>query len=1026
MVTLSRSEVINLAKEYYSPSRELNEDAKALEEQRKFWVEEAKTDSATYNRELFRVKINEATDAIIASFLKSCDNETQKEQLKEKLADFEVGGKLREYLLRLTSDQSTAPSKNIASLLKDISDYNQLLLNQNHEQRLHGLELFPNLITEADYNCAEGTRDRLQDALKSFLKFRNKEEELVLTAHERVIEEYTKPVLHALNYDVHSKAAVEYSVGVNSEKTFAVSTYYEVSNEIALRNYVNYARDLNLEIKKILQEKKAEFELTKKEFQPKKGEIINFLESHPIQCEAEAVYYDAEGKAYKYNNIEQNYYALSVEIIEGKKTLRNDPDAIAQSKGSFVSPPISANQAFEEYLSALGLSLPEGAIYKLASDDYLHWKAREDLSAERFLEEVLLNDEWALVDVEISDPLENAAGAASGFVGAGATVTGESIQTQTAIDREKLLQVCSENENYSKAFNQVTQLINSENPELIEIGIWALYIKCRNINNTPLSHELNFINLIVDIGLNGKKLSEISNLEEAYERSILQLKSLLANYQADTSKEKDAINKLETIISRAECFRVQLIESGFDKVNLFLEIIRGEKELISNHLIQEDFDVNQTLANGATILMMAAKNGHEDVIKTLLDQKRIDVNKADIDGVTPLYAAARDGHEKVVKLLLAGGRIDVNKAATKGTTPLYVAANNGHEKVVKLLLDELRIDVNKATIDGAIPLHVAAELGHTEIVETLLSKGADISKAVNDGRTPLDLAKDLLSDKPKREKIIQAITRYQKVEKNIADDFIFSFRRLAGETTKLTAMTGGSKLVKKTQKESYRHFISTYGIDLAENLSHLNWQDIGDFMEDKPIGIAAERLFRVKVNTGAIDQETINKNLEGLLLYSLAKDIETTLSATEIPDKNFIKSLTAHLSEYLQEDKDEKIKSLPEEIKSVQEFLKNPDSRERSFSKEDSPQKNMEELMHIIFPINQAVGAGFGTVDDRAVVEDDGVGVFLNMSHRKNSTFSSSRQDGHDMAAEKSSDPSSVDIKKIEAAQLAENSVRRE
>jgi hypothetical protein len=52
---------------------------------------------------------------------------------------------------------------------------------------------------------------------------------------------------------------VEYSVGVNSEKTFAVSTYYEVSNEIALRNYVNYARDLNLEIKKILQEKKAEF-----------------------------------------------------------------------------------------------------------------------------------------------------------------------------------------------------------------------------------------------------------------------------------------------------------------------------------------------------------------------------------------------------------------------------------------------------------------------------------------------------------------------------------------------------------------------------------------------------------------------------------------------------------------------------------------------------------------------------------------------------------------------------------------------
>ena len=42
---------------------------------------------------------------------------------------------------------------------------------------------------------------------------------------------------------------------------------------------------------------------------------------------------------------------------------------------------------------------------------------------------------------------------------------------------------------------------------------------------------------------------------------------------------------------------------------------------------------------------------------------------------------------------------------------------------------------------GGTPLHVAAWEGHTEVAELFIAKGADMNAKMEDGDTPLDLAK---------------------------------------------------------------------------------------------------------------------------------------------------------------------------------------------------------------------------------------------------------------------------------------------
>jgi hypothetical protein len=119
--------------------------------------------------------------------------------------------------------------------------------------------------------------------------------------------------------------------------------------------------------------------------------------------------------------------------------------------------------------------------------------------------------------------------------------------------------------------------------------------------------------------------------------------------------------------------------------------------------------------------------------------RRVDVNVQDENGATALLLAARNGALPVVKLLLgAGARADL--ANHQGRTPLMDASINGHGDVVGLLLKSgAAVDAKDAS--GRTALVLAATYGdYPEVARALLHGGADRKAIDAKGRTAGSLA----------------------------------------------------------------------------------------------------------------------------------------------------------------------------------------------------------------------------------------------------------------------------------------------
>ena len=145
--------------------------------------------------------------------------------------------------------------------------------------------------------------------------------------------------------------------------------------------------------------------------------------------------------------------------------------------------------------------------------------------------------------------------------------------------------------------------------------------------------------------------------------------------------------------------------------------------------IKAGADVNVRDKDGATALMLAAKNNtNPDVVKALL-AAGADVNMRDSKyGVTALMAAAEDNtNPDVVKALLATVA-DVNARDEYGWTALMIAArNNTNSDVVKALL-AAGADVNARDKCGQTALMLAARKNtNPDVVKALLVAGADVN-----------------------------------------------------------------------------------------------------------------------------------------------------------------------------------------------------------------------------------------------------------------------------------------------------------
>jgi RNA polymerase sigma factor (sigma-70 family) len=144
----------------------------------------------------------------------------------------------------------------------------------------------------------------------------------------------------------------------------------------------------------------------------------------------------------------------------------------------------------------------------------------------------------------------------------------------------------------------------------------------------------------------------------------------------------------------------------------------------------------------------AAAIGDSGRVRAALDRHPEQLDTYSPEGFTPLALAAHFGHLEVMRLLIDRSA-DVNRAATHriAVTPLH-AALFGRQVDAALLLIERGADVALARGGsgwkraGWTPLHYAAGMGFSTLVQPLLDRGADPSRADEEGKTPLDVAID--------------------------------------------------------------------------------------------------------------------------------------------------------------------------------------------------------------------------------------------------------------------------------------------
>ena len=158
-------------------------------------------------------------------------------------------------------------------------------------------------------------------------------------------------------------------------------------------------------------------------------------------------------------------------------------------------------------------------------------------------------------------------------------------------------------------------------------------------------------------------------------------------------------------------------------------------------------EIDQTLEDGKTALMLACKIGHPMTAKVLLGAKADptlrELRGKGADGFSPIMHAALFGHVECVATVLrhAGQDKAVHQALLRehngnNFTALHLAALHGQRRVVQLLLRE-RAEVDSPNAQGETPLHVSSKNGHAQAVCALLASGASVNQTDQKGLTAL-------------------------------------------------------------------------------------------------------------------------------------------------------------------------------------------------------------------------------------------------------------------------------------------------
>ena len=242
------------------------------------------------------------------------------------------------------------------------------------------------------------------------------------------------------------------------------------------------------------------------------------------------------------------------------------------------------------------------------------------------------------------------------------------------------------------------------------------------------------MNKVIKQAIDATKQYKNRNLDDLKDSVIKIIKDSKINPEKIENQEKKTLAHIVIELDKYE--RVEIIIESY--INLL-----GINDTFFKWLLSEDI-------NNQTPLDLCAKLGNREIVKymytiiskTTESQFRITEKRKGIFH----YAAMNNQcypiiyfHEKLQKFFKKTTIIDV--PSELGITPLHVACFNGSKNAVDLLLD-LGANINAEDNDGNNCLHYAVKSNNATLLKKLLVRGADKTKANNEGKLPVNLARD--------------------------------------------------------------------------------------------------------------------------------------------------------------------------------------------------------------------------------------------------------------------------------------------
>jgi len=164
---------------------------------------------------------------------------------------------------------------------------------------------------------------------------------------------------------------------------------------------------------------------------------------------------------------------------------------------------------------------------------------------------------------------------------------------------------------------------------------------------------------------------------------------------------------------------------------------------VVRYLLDKGANIKASTKGGATAMHRAAECGDVEVLKLLVD-RGAEVNGERKGGRAPLASAVVSGHGAAVRYLLSKGA-----KPHLGDVGLSRAVFQGHLEIVKALLEAgAEVKSESQVFPGygeSEPILVLACFSYNtdpQIVKMLLDRGADPTAKSQQGRTPLELARE--------------------------------------------------------------------------------------------------------------------------------------------------------------------------------------------------------------------------------------------------------------------------------------------